>query len=462
MGSTNQDDRIMAVTSSQLLRVYLRNNGGWQYPDPTDSSLTYYDFSVLEEGWHHIGVVVSGSGGSEKMDYFIDGSKVATLDARTTTNIRYIGNLNTSSRYSIGNLDEFAFFNSALSDARMLAHYQAGKKGSCGYRLKEGFWYHIAGHIDDSSETVNLYLNGQLHCSESISGISSLAGSAENLRIGRSPLGAGTSWAGQAQSLTFYSSGGASEILNNYNASRTAFNNLFSLPPSGLRLWLKADSGLYTDAEKTTAASSDGDFVVRWEDFSGNGGDVIADDDADNDDVLDTDRLPKLRTGVINGLPVLEFDGVDDFMANYVAYGYPNTVFLVARYMTDSSMNANRGRVLSGASNNWLLGFHDGQIDRFYANGWVHNPNVTANESWHIYAADHSNADVQRFYRNDTILQSNSNGSQGPRGLGLGGYRWNSQLATCQVAEVIVFDRVLTDDERSAVFDYLNTRYGVY
>ena len=125
------------------------------------------------------------------------------------------------------------------------------------------------------------------------------------------------------------------------------------------------------------------DPVVIWEDYSGNGGDMIADDDANDDDTLDTDRLPVLRTGVLNGHPVLEFDGIDDYMRNFTAYNDPNTVFLVARYTTKNATTS--GRVLAGASSSWFVGYYNNRQDQYYANGWVHSPSVTATEDWRTY-----------------------------------------------------------------------------
>ena len=458
---SGQDDRVVSVMSDQRLRVYLRNKGGWHWPTPTDAGQTYYYFSDLDQGWHHLAVVGTGTGASEQMDYYINGEKIASLNQRSTENIKYIGNLNTNARYSFGYIDEFAYYDKALTGTDILDHYNAGQKGSCDYFLKEGYWYHVAGYVDDTAKTLNLFLNGKQHCSVSIAGISTLAGSNENLTIGRSQLGAGTSWAGKLQSLSFYSSGADSEISSNYQASKDSFDALYPLPPSGLRLWLRADQGVYQDAAKSTAANSDEDPVTIWEDISGNGGDMIGDDDANDDDTPDTDYLPVVRTNVLNGQPVVEFDGIDDYIRNSTLYGEPNTVFLVARYSTKNATSS-RGRVLAGASDNWLLGFHNNEIDQFYANGWVHDANVAGNEEWQIYAADHSGDDVQRLFKNNVTLQSTTSGVSGPRGLGLGGYRYNSQLSTCQVAEVIVFDRVLSSSERAAIFQYLNDRYNVY
>ncbi len=75
---------------------------------------------------------------------------------------------------------------------------------------------------------------------------------------------------------------------------------------TGLQLWLDANdaSTLFQDAAKTTAAG-DGDVVGAWADKSGQGKDATQTTTADK---------PTLQTGIVNGLPVVRFDGTDDFL----------------------------------------------------------------------------------------------------------------------------------------------------
>jgi hypothetical protein len=71
---------------------------------------------------------------------------------------------------------------------------------------------------------------------------------------------------------------------------------------SGLVLWLKADAlGL-----------SDNDPISTWADSSGNGNDAIGVGGA----------RPIFKTAILNGLPVVRFDGIDDFLkVTALAYG---------------------------------------------------------------------------------------------------------------------------------------------
>jgi hypothetical protein len=81
---------------------------------------------------------------------------------------------------------------------------------------------------------------------------------------------------------------------------------------SGLRLWLKADS----------LALNDGDPVGTWADSSGNGLDFTQGTAANKptyiEDVSSTDRLGGLPAGTtsdLNPLPVVRFDGSNDYLS---------------------------------------------------------------------------------------------------------------------------------------------------
>lgn len=83
---------------------------------------------------------------------------------------------------------------------------------------------------------------------------------------------------------------------------------------SGCQLWLQADSGVYEDAG--TDPAEDLDAVVQWNDGSGNGRH------------FGIGNSPAYRTAIVNGQPVLRYDGTNDFMqktgqtfTNYTAIG---------------------------------------------------------------------------------------------------------------------------------------------
>jgi len=448
----NGGDHQIYVSSALLLGSY-RNIGGNAFFS------SGFDMTSLSQGWHHITAV--GSGGSSTT-FYIDGAQAGSSIAfQSTSDIRSVGN-HFSGNQAFGLIDEFAVYPTILSPAQIQAHYTAGYQGSCNYVMSPGYWYHLAGVVKDSDHSLSLYLNGSPHCTVSKSPSLSLAGSSEALSLGRSAQSAATSWAGRISSLAFHSAGDASEILADYTASKVRYTTQLPLPPSGLRLWLRADQGLYQDVDAADAATLNNDPVALWQDLSGNGGHMQITTGG-------TDRRPNLKLNVLNGNPVVAFDGVEDVLRNLVDYNIPNTVCVVGRY-SDDPANGYRGRIVSGSATNWLLGWYNashatlgssGVVDQFHPGAWVHNPNIVADTSWRVYCGDHSTADVQRLFRSNTLLQSSSAGSVGPRGLTLGSYQGTSQWSKSQVAEVIVYNRIISDSERTALFQYLSTRYGL-
>jgi hypothetical protein len=71
--------------------------------------------------------------------------------------------------------------------------------------------------------------------------------------------------------------------------------------------WLDAGgSALWQDSARTTAVASDGDPVGAWDDRSGNGRHPTQATAA---------KRATYKTAILNGLPVLRLDGVDDFLS---------------------------------------------------------------------------------------------------------------------------------------------------
>lgn len=69
---------------------------------------------------------------------------------------------------------------------------------------------------------------------------------------------------------------------------------------ASLYIWLKSTAGLFQDSGFVTPASADGDLVGGWQDQSGN---------ARHFTQSDANQVPVLKTGILNGLPILRSDG---------------------------------------------------------------------------------------------------------------------------------------------------------
>ncbi|MEM6347174.1 MAG: lamin tail domain-containing protein, partial [Bacteroidota bacterium] len=155
--------------------------------------------------------------------------------------------------------------------------------------------------------------------------------------------------------------------------------------------------------------------------------------------------------------PVILFDGINDQMATNFELNTPYTVFAVSRMRA----GGNQGRIISSASTNWLMGYHSGKMDQFYANGWVYNPNKPVDQNIHLYTAS-GDGNKSSFYSYGKLLMSNSNGVGAPRRLGLGSYVRNSvQYSNAEIAEVIAYADTLSENARLQIHSYLALKYGL-
>jgi hypothetical protein len=226
---------------------------------------------------------------------------------------------------------------------------------------------------------------------------------------------------------------------------------------SGLRLWLRADdiTGLV-----------DGDPIAAWSDTSGN---------AFNFAQATAAKKPLYKAGIVNGHAAARFDGADDFLSGpswatvinttgggiytimavvsvaSAAAGAANT-YDDAPVICDSSGNAGVAfvRDISGVLNerayNW-----DGTEDFV---------TLTATYgAWQQYAADHDNTTLRAERDNGTLTTIASGVTSAPTTMLLGSNYLGAKFLAADVAELIAFNRVLTDAERVSMHDYFTGLY---
>jgi len=140
-----------------------------------------------------------------------------------------------------------------------------------------------------------------------------------------------------------------------------------------------------------------------------------------------------------------------------------NTVIVGSRYAPGATQG---GRVLSSGVNNWLLGHHGSNTTNcgdYYAEGWVNNPaSGGGGTDWHIYTAT-GNIDTDSWgvYKDNSLIAENGSGSAGPNKFELGRWRTNSEYSNAQISFVLAWDRVLSADERTQVFNMYSDRFTV-
>ena len=136
-----------------------------------------------------------------------------------------------------------------------------------------------------------------------------------------------------------------------------------------------------------------------------------------------------------------------------------NTVMYLSKQTTSGAQL----RVLTGISNNWLLGYWNGYSSQYYAEGWVAGAGGAAAETtWSMYTGTGNvSTDQWTLWKNNTKVVTNSNGgSQGPNGLCIntGG---NMERSACEVSLILVYNRVLTDAEITQNFNAVRGRYAL-
>ncbi len=216
--------------------------------------------------------------------------------------------------------------------------------------------------------------------------------------------------------------------------------------PAGSVLWLNAGD----TAKMLPANAVAGSLITTWTDelsaanVTGSGG--------------------TYQPNVINGQAVIRFAG-NQSLFNTTNYPAPTSVFVVERYT-----GGNNNRILSSKNNNWLLGMHGGQIDRYYYEGWVsgvggNQMNGSAADTLpHMYEATISSSGstasvFDSRFPTVKLRDSNTFGITGPNGIELNGWQNSSEFSNCDIAEVLIYPSVLNAATLAQVEAYLAEKY---
>jgi hypothetical protein len=219
-------------------------------------------------------------------------------------------------------------------------------------------------------------------------------------------------------------------------------------PPTNLtslRLWLKADDGV---------TAPDGSHIITWADRS-----ITYHNDATGV------NQPTLVASQLNGRPVVHFDATQG-----QSFNLPNVMVSA----TDPTQEAPAGEIFAvvrsaGTGSLWRWGtsggwypYSDGTVwDDFGTTSWgsLGKPAQDLTK-FHLYNISSSSSEwTQRFnglVHYDRI--GNTVGFQAGPTLGVS----NTGHFTGDMAEVIVFDHILTPVQRDTVGAYLGNKYGLY
>jgi hypothetical protein len=215
---------------------------------------------------------------------------------------------------------------------------------------------------------------------------------------------------------------------------------------SGLAIWLKADAII---------GLADGDPVTTWEDSSTNNRDATQATSASK---------PTYKTAIINGKPVVRFDGVDDLMASSLSMATkPLTAFVVAKF-TDFTVP----RTMFGASVNGGAQFRigtDAKMNLLRQDTALigAQTGTIATATPVLCSVTYSGAGAYVFYEDGTADGSGTNDQTFAASTMVVGRHGAAaqEWMLGDIAEILFYDSVLSTTDRDAVEDYLGDKYGI-
>jgi len=333
-------------------------------------------------------------------------------------------------------------YNYCLSVSGGSLYLNGGSYSYISNPLSTGAWEHLAVAFDGS--TIRWYVNGILKGTST----SATLGSANNypLYFGWNNY-TGQYFSGLLDEVKIYNYAlTEDEIKLDYNRGSGMVLGATSTEEtpkslSGLVFWLDADA-------PSTITQSTG--VSQWNDKSGSNNNVVQ---------ATGSRQPSYVQNILNGKPVVRFTAASSqTMTTSTNFASPVSVIYVAR------QTGNYARILSGLTNNWLLGFWGGCHQQAYHEGWLTSSCGSgppgSDTNWYIQSTVETGA-LSTYFENGTQIVSNANGVVGPNGLSLVGHLGSSEFSNADIAEVVIYNRALSDAERQKVEGYLAQKWGL-
>lgn len=217
-----------------------------------------------------------------------------------------------------------------------------------------------------------------------------------------------------------------------------------SLPP-GLVLHLESDAGLVTS----------GNTLIRWEDQSGSGNDLLA------------HGSPVVVFDGLNGLPYISTDGIDDSLKrtgtlnNFPFGASDRSVFFVVSYNSTGSGGIGYGT----SAPNSLFGVSVGSSGKLRVNAWgwrshdfVSN-NTGTGIGWLVHSAIVSSNTTFHYLDGALIGSAPRNYQTSGNLLVIGADVDESPFIESSIAAAFVYDRALTGAERVSLEQYIVNKY---
>lgn len=230
---------------------------------------------------------------------------------------------------------------------------------------------------------------------------------------------------------------------------------------SGLQLWLKASA----------LSLSDGDPVSTWTDSSGNGRHATQ----------SGSERPTFKTAILNGKPVIRFNGTDEFMvtaANSYAVQCMFVIFKRTGLNTSSGGTGDYCAVISSRTSNAnKVGNSDAAFSwDFVATSEAPSNNKVSGQATPDYVSVDStvgsNTDFSSYLTGLTAalnswhvgyftLASATAGGNKEFAIGADSFTALGRLLEADIAEIIIYSTAPSPTERGNLHTYATTEYGL-
>lgn len=212
---------------------------------------------------------------------------------------------------------------------------------------------------------------------------------------------------------------------------------------SGLRLWLKADAGITADGSGK---------ITSWADQSSHHNNATQ--------VVYAPYQPTVVPNAVNGAPVVRFDGVLNFLQlpNVMAGATAGEILVVLKTASATPSHPYGLWTLGGSLSYYPL--PDGTTLEGFGSNQPRNgpPPAQPLNQYHLYNVSAASGTWTSRINGITCMTQNSNTVAFGSSPSLG-YPSNGSSFAGDIAELIIFDHVLSGAERTAVTAYLNSRY---
>lgn len=253
-------------------------------------------------------------------------------------------------------------------------------------------------------------------------------------------------------------------ILSEYDIRTHPRYRRFASPnPLGIAncvCWLRAEKDLFQDSAFTTPADDADEPIGGWKDQSGSGNHFIS---------SGTSR-PLLKMATVGGYSSAKFDGSNDYLMRGAALvsHTAGTMFVATNCPSASTHGALMG--VGSNANGWKVGVGGSTFDNagndviglFDAVRWI-GSNQQYGTGDKVVSIQKPSIGALKVWVNASLLLNNSGTSaKSPSALTyMGSGVQTNRYIPWYVAELVIYNRNLTQDEIDTIEEYLALKFGV-